>query len=108
MQAIVDKARKKWSLTRDAFEGLLASLDPDRETAADRYLRIHNDLVRLFQWRGCSTPDEYADEAMNRCARKIAQGEEIRDLATYSVGIARMLLREMGRERVRNAQPLDE
>jgi DNA-directed RNA polymerase specialized sigma24 family protein len=104
---IVEAARQKWSLTQDALDRLLASLGPDRDIAADRYLRIRRDLVRLFEWRGCSTPDEYADETINRCARKIADGEEIRDIKTYSIGVARMLLHEMAREQGRH-RPLDE
>ena len=100
-------ARQKWSLTQEAFDSLLATLGPDRDTAADRYLEIRRNLVRLFEWRGCYTPDEYADETINRCAKKIGEGEEIRDLASYSIGVARMLVREMGRERAREALPLD-
>ena len=96
---------EKWSLTREAFDGLLALLGPDRDHAAERYLEIRRNLVRLFEWRGCSTPDEYADEAINRCARKIAAGEQIRDLPTYCIGVARMLLREMTRERARETRP---
>ena len=96
-----ESAHQKWSVTQEAFDGLLASLSPDRDCAADGYLEIRRNLVRLFEWRGCSTPDEYADEAINRCARKIAEGEEIRDVATYCIGIGRMLLREMSRERLR-------
>jgi hypothetical protein len=46
------------------------------------------------EWRGCPTPDDYADETINRCARKITDGEEIRDVATYCIGVARMLLRD--------------
>jgi DNA-directed RNA polymerase specialized sigma24 family protein len=101
-------ARQRWALTQDAFDGLLASLGPDRDLAADRYLEIRRKLVRLFEWRGSSTPDEYADETINRCARKIGEGEEIRDVPTYCIGIARMLLREMSRARVKEARPLDE
>ena len=52
-------ARQKWALTQDAFDGLLASLGDDRNAAADRYLEIRRNLVRLFEWRGCATPDEY-------------------------------------------------
>jgi DNA-directed RNA polymerase specialized sigma24 family protein len=96
----------KWSLTGDAFEGLLAALCPDRDAAAGRYLEVHRNLVRLFEWRGCPRPEEYADETMNRCARKIQEGQEIRDVATYAVGVARMLLREMGREK--ETQSLDQ
>jgi DNA-directed RNA polymerase specialized sigma24 family protein len=99
--------RQKWSLTQQAFDGLLATLSPDRSTAANRYLAIRRNLVRLFEWRGCSTPDEYADEAINRCAKKIGEGEEIRDVGTYCVGIARMLVLEMSRERGKEARPLD-
>src|SRR5215510_2690189 len=98
---------EKWSLTQEAFNGLLGSLAPDRDVAAERYLEIRKNLVRLFEWRGCSTPEEYADEAINRCAKKIAEREEIRDVATYCVGIARMLLLEMSRERTKEARSLD-
>ena len=104
---MADAARTKWALTQGAFDGLLASLGPDRDIAAERYLEIRRNLVRLFDWRGCSSPEEYADETLNRCARKIAEGEEIRDLSMYSIGVARMLLREMNRERAAEARPLD-
>jgi DNA-directed RNA polymerase specialized sigma24 family protein len=102
-----DAARQKWSLTQEAFDGLLASLGPDREAAAERYLEIRRNLVRLFEWRACAAPEEHADEALNRCARKIAEGEEIRDLSMYSIGVARMLLRELGRGRTGEPRPLD-
>ena len=107
-EKVVNATRQKWSLTQAAFDGLLACLDSNRDIAADRYLRMRQDLVRLFEWRGCYTPDDYADETINRCARKIEQGEEIRDLAMYSIGVARMLLREMCRDRSRQARSLDE
>jgi RNA polymerase sigma factor (sigma-70 family) len=107
-EKVVHATRQKWSLTQTAFDRLLACLDSDRDIAADRYLRMRRDLVRLFEWRGCSTPDEYADETINRCARKIQEGEEIRDVATYSIGVARMLLREMCRDRSRQVRSLDE
>src|SRR5215813_6956547 len=107
-EEVVPATRQKWSLTQTAFDSLLACLDSDRDIAADRYLRMRRNLVRLFEWRGCHTPDDYADETINRCARKIDQGEEIRDLARYSIGVARMLLREMGRDRCRQARSLDE
>ena len=95
-------------LTPRSFDGLLALLDPDRDAAAARYLEIRRNLVRLFEWRGCPTPEEYADETINRCATKIGEGEVIRDPGTYCVGIARMLLLEMGRDRALQARPLDE
>jgi len=100
--------RKKWSLSQEAFDGLLATLGPDRDSAATRYVDIRRNLVRFFEWRGATTPDEYADETINRCARKVGEGEQIRDLASYSIGIARMLVRESARERAKQALPLEE
>ena len=101
-------AREKWTLTREAFDGFLAALGPERDHAADRYLEIRRNLVRLFEWRGCPTPDDYADETINRCARKIGEGDQIRDVATYCIGVARMLLREMSRDRALGERSLDE
>lgn len=95
-------------LTQEALDGLLRALGPDREAAGDRYLAVRRNLVRFFEWRGCATPDEYADETINRCARKIAEGEEIRDVPTYAIGVARMLFRELGRERAKEPRPLDQ
>jgi RNA polymerase sigma factor (sigma-70 family) len=106
--AKVVRGRPKWSLTQTAFDSLLACLDSDRDIAADRYLRMRRDLTRLFEWRGCHAPEDYADETINRCARKIEQGEQIRDVATYAIGVARMLLREMSRDRSRQTRSLDE
>jgi DNA-directed RNA polymerase specialized sigma24 family protein len=89
------------SVEIEAFDRLLASLGPDRETAGRRYLEIRANLVRLFEWRGCATPEEYADEAMNRCARKLGDGVEIQDVGSYAVGVARMLVLEMNRARAK-------
>jgi DNA-directed RNA polymerase specialized sigma24 family protein len=108
VEQVEDALPRKWSLTQQAFDGLLGMLGSDRDIAADRYLQIRRNLVRFFEWRGCSTPEEYADETINRCARKIGDGEEIRDVPTYCIGIARMLLREMGRERAKEARSLEE
>src|SRR5262249_36856982 len=47
--------------------------------------------------RGCPAPNEHADETISRCARKIAEGDEIRDVATFCIGIGRMLVRELNR-----------
>jgi RNA polymerase sigma factor (sigma-70 family) len=94
MALTIEGARQKWSLTQEAFDALMASLGPDRDQAAERYLEIRRNLVRLFEWRGCATPNELADEAINRCAKRIAEGEEIRDVPSYAIGVARMLLRE--------------
>jgi DNA-directed RNA polymerase specialized sigma24 family protein len=105
---VADSAQQKWALSQDAFDGLLRAIDPDRDKAADRYLEIRRNLVRLFEWRGCVSSEDYADETINRCAKKIEAGEQIRDVATYAIGIARMVVFEMNREQAKQARSLDD
>jgi len=100
--------RQKWALTQQAFDSLLAYLAPDRNTAAQKYIEFRRNLVSFFEWRGCSAPEDYADEVMNRGAKRIAEGEDIRDPAMYLVGIARMFLFENRHQRAREQQPVSE
>jgi DNA-directed RNA polymerase specialized sigma24 family protein len=100
--------RRRWTLTQEAFESLLTALGTDRDNAATKYLELHRNLVRFFEWRGCSFPDDHADETLNRIAKKIALGEEVRDLASYSLGVARLLLLEIFKERMREQNALKE
>jgi len=61
------------AVTQEEFEGLLGWLDPDRETAGKRYEEIRYDLIGRFRAHGCATPEELADETLNRVARKICE-----------------------------------
>lgn len=100
--------RRKWALTQEAFDELLAALDADRDRAGARYLELRGNLLRFFEWRGCSFPEEHADETINRVARRLSEGEAIRDPAQYSIGVARMLLLEIHKERARERRALSE
>jgi DNA-directed RNA polymerase specialized sigma24 family protein len=91
-----DRARG-WSLTQAGFDRFLACLDSDRERAGRAYELVRSKLICYFDWRNIPSPEERADEAIDRVARKIADGEEIRDAATYVLGIARMMLHEIAR-----------
>ena len=96
-----------WVLTGEAFEGLLRSLDADRERAGEKYEQTRRKLIEFFEARGCHAPVEHADETINRVARKIYEGEEIQDVARYFYGVARLLWMELLRERAKNPVPLD-
>jgi DNA-directed RNA polymerase specialized sigma24 family protein len=86
---------KSWDLTEDSFNRLLAILDVDRERAGAIYEMIHRKLVRFFEWRKCSAPQELADETINRVARKLCEGHEIGgDPGSYFFGVARFVLKE--------------
>lgn len=81
-------------LTQKAFEKLLAQLGADRERAGEEYEVIRRKLVKFFEWRGSVFPEDNADQVINRVARRIDEGEEIRDLKNYVYGVARMLFLE--------------
>jgi DNA-directed RNA polymerase specialized sigma24 family protein len=102
------RERRKWTLTREAFDGLLAALGPDRESAGKKYLEVRSNLLRFFEWRGCTFPEDHADETINRVAKRVWEGEEIRNPTSYFLGTARMLLLEIHKERVKERQALSE
>jgi DNA-binding winged helix-turn-helix (wHTH) protein/DNA-directed RNA polymerase specialized sigma24 family protein len=88
-------------LTEPAFDKLLLSLDVDRERAAIRYEEIRQRLIKLFEARGASYPEELADETIDRVARKV---EDIADMYVgdpvfYFYGVARNVYREHLRSR---------
>jgi|SRR6185295_3912068 len=100
--------RAKWILTQAAFERLLACLDTDREAAGQKYVEIRGNLTRFFEWRGCAFPEDHADETINRVARRVSEGEEIRNPGGYFLGVGRLVLLEVYKEREKQQQALGE
>lgn len=104
----VSASRRKWRLTQEAFDKLLAALGEDRQRAGEMYLEIRSNLARFFEWRGCPFPEDHTDETFNRVAKRIAEGEEILNPMSYCVGVARMLLLEINKDRAKEQQALAE
>src|SRR5262245_4527947 len=73
---------------------LLSRLDPDEERAGDAYERIRRALIRFFDWRGASFPEECADETLDRLVKKLEQGVAVIDVEGFALGIARLVLQE--------------
>ncbi len=99
-------ARQKWTLTQEAFDKLLIALGGgNRDSGSEKYLEIRNNLTRFFEWRGCSFPEDHADETINRMTKRVADGEEILNPSSYAMGVARLLLLEIlkGRQREQSA-----
>ena len=101
-------ARQKWTLNQEAFDKLLLALDADRDSGAKKYLEIRSNLTRFFEWRGCSFPEDHADETINRIAKRVAEGEEILNHSGYAMGVARLLLLEINKGRQREQLALAE
>ena len=70
--------KEKRELTREAFDLLLARLDPDRNTAGEKYEAVRRKLLKFLGWWGSDFPEDHADETINRVTRKLLAGEEIR------------------------------
>lgn len=49
---------------------LLVRLDCDPTSAWEKYRGLRLRLVKFFEWNQCSFPEELADEALYRVARK--------------------------------------
>lgn len=65
--------KEKWVLTQEAFDRLLSWLDPDRERSGEKYERIHARLISRFRQLGCPEPEEYANETIDRVAKKLPE-----------------------------------
>lgn len=102
--------RRHATLTREAFDKLLESLDLDRQTAAEKYERIRQKLANFFEYRGCAAPDDYADITINCAAKKLDEGIQIyaTDPLSFFIGIARNILLEYWELAPRRAASLDE
>ena len=103
--------KKDWVVSQESFDRMLAQLDPDREAAGERYLKIREKLCKFFQWRNCLTPDEMADLTIDRVARRIDEGAEIRagDVYLFFHGVAINVLREYWKQAQKvQEKPLEE
>lgn len=85
------------ALTAEALSRLLARLDHDPERAGEAYETLRRTLVKFFDWRGASRPDECADETLDRLARKLDEGASVDDPRGFARGIARLVLLESWR-----------
>ena len=88
--------RKGWDLNQEAFDELLAWLNPDRERAGRKYEDIRDRLIRIFVHRGCMSAEDLADKTINKVARKVHElkGYYVGDPALYFCGVAKNVYAE--------------
>jgi len=94
-------------LTAGAFAALLSRLGPDAERAGAVYEHLRRALVSFFAWRGAATPEECADETLDRLARRLDDGVVVEDVAPFARGIARLVLLEHWRRSEARGVSLD-
>ncbi len=72
-----EELKKHWVPTEGAFQALLTWLDEGVDSGGARYLEIRRRLVSYFDRRDCPYPDDYADETLNRVARRLEEQGKI-------------------------------
>lgn len=88
--------KKDWALSPRAFHALLDWLDEGAQSEGQKYLEMRRRLVTYFDRKNCSTPDELADETLNRVARRLEEEGAIEPEAParYCYIVARFVFME--------------
>jgi DNA-directed RNA polymerase specialized sigma24 family protein len=79
------------------YHQLLSQLDPDSTRAALEFERLRRKLVRFFESRRASFPEDEADETIHRVARRLGSGVTVLDVEAFAAGTARRVLYESRR-----------
>jgi hypothetical protein len=66
-------------MTPGAFRQFLNWLDQGVDSSGEKYLEMRRRLVGYFDRKNCLTPDELADETLNRVARRLEEEGAITD-----------------------------
>lgn len=118
--------KKNWTITASAFSRLLSWLDEDKSFDQDfdkdsrkdsvknsegqNYLEMRNRLVTYFDRKNCLTPDDLADETLNRVARRLEETQTVASEtpAKYCYITARFVFMEHLRRTDQANVPLDD
>ena len=65
--------KKNWLITSDSFARLLEWIDDGADSDGQKYLEMRRLLVNYFDRKNCPSPDELADETLNRVARRLEE-----------------------------------
>lgn len=101
---------KDRTLTPGAFHKLLNWLDEGANSEGQKYLQMRRRLVAYFDRKNCLTPDELADETLNRVARRLEEegAIETETPAKYCYIVARFVFMEYLRKSHKEHAALDE
>lgn len=98
----------KGAPTQVGFDKLLGWLDPDRDTAAQKYAQIQFRLIKILSSRGCCDAQELADKTFNIVISKIDWLIEnyVGDPALYFYAVAKnVYFEDLKRKRFPIAPP---
>jgi DNA-directed RNA polymerase specialized sigma24 family protein len=83
-------------ITAELFESLLDWLGPTRDEAARKYEEVRNRLIRILLKKGCSHPEDLADETVNRVTLKLPEikATYVGNPVWYFISVARLVWME--------------
>lgn len=104
------ESKKGWTLSHTGFSSFLVWLDQGSDTAGESYLEMRRRLVSYFDRKSCRSPDELADETLNRVARRLEEEGSITDAtpAHYCYIVAKFVFLEYLRGIERRQVSLDD
>ena len=93
--------KKEWELTQEAFDRLLSWLDAKPEEGGKKYEVIRARLVKILTCRGCTTPEDLADDTINRVAKRVPEiaATYTGNPAIYFYGVAHKVVLEHFRKK---------
>jgi hypothetical protein len=88
------------TITQEDLDRLLSWLAPDRAKAGERYEGIRRKLILIFVSHGWASPEEMADDCINRVTRKLPEieGEYQGAPEFYFYGVAKIIELEWTRK----------
>ena len=99
-----------FTLTPEAFRRFLEWLDEGSDSGGGKYLEMRRRLASYFDRKNCLSPDELADETLNRVARRLDEEGIIESdaPAKYCYTVARFVFLENLRQTRKEPVPLDD
>jgi DNA-directed RNA polymerase specialized sigma24 family protein len=93
--------KREKEISQEMFDYFLAWLNPDPDLAGRKYEEIRRRLIMVFTCRGCTIPEELADETINRVIRRAGEiaPSYVGDPALYFYGVAHYVHHEYCRKK---------
>lgn len=108
-----DKPRRIVSaelLSGNSWEELLTFLAKGEKDKGAIYEQMRERLFKFFRYKGSLEPEELTDATLNRVARLLAAGQQLRtdDPTKYVLGVGRLIHLETVKREVRSKKSLDD
>jgi len=87
------------SVSKTSIPVLLSALGETSEESGLEYERLRSKLILFFSRRMLQFPEDLADEALDRLARRIVEGTVIDSIPAFALGIGRHLALEQMKNR---------